>query len=95
MSNETVEKLQSYRELALVLGALLVLTAVTVTASRLDLGPLRVWVALLIAAAKATLVLIFFMQIKKAGRAVTYTFAITIVTLAIFISFIFFDIAYR
>ena len=86
---------ESYRELALVLLALLALTAVTVTVSRINLGGLRIATALTIAAVKATIVLIFFMHMRNAGRVVAVTFVITLVILAIFIGFIFFDIAYR
>lgn len=79
----------------MVLVGLLCLTAITVAVSRLNLGVFRIWTALLIAAGKATLVLYFFMRMKSAGKAVLYTFAIAIITLATFISWIFFDIPYR
>jgi cytochrome c oxidase subunit 4 len=91
----TAHQVQSYRELALVLAALLGLTTLTVTVSRWDLGVFRIWTAIFIAACKATLVLYFFMKLGRAGKVIGYTFTITIVLLAIFISFIFFDIAYR
>jgi len=57
----------------MVLGALLVLTAVTVTAARVRLGAFTVPVTLAIASLKSCLVLIFFMRIGRAGRAVSIT----------------------
>ena len=47
-----------------IFAALLVLTAVTTGAARFDLGPLGVVIALLIAAAKASLVVLFFMHVR-------------------------------
>lgn len=86
---------QSYGHLALVLGGLLCLTVVTVAAARVAPGPIRIWTALLIAASKATLVLLFFMHLRRAGRAVVVTFLATIGILAVSMAFIFWDIAFR
>lgn len=95
MESNHKEHIQSYRELAVILVSLIILTVVTVAVSRLDLGPLKIATALLVASTKATLVLLFFMQIREAGKVVTLSFAVTIIILAIFIGFIFFDVAYR
>ena len=46
--------------------ALLALTAVTILVANVDLGPLNTPLALLIAAVKALLVLLFFMHLRKA-----------------------------
>jgi len=43
--------------------ALLVLTAITVSVSRLDLGQFNIWVALFVAVIKGTLVALFFMHL--------------------------------
>jgi cytochrome c oxidase subunit IV len=83
------------KTLMLVLGLLLLLTAVTVTVARIRLGAFTIPVMLGIASLKSSLVLIYFMHIRRAGKAVTVTFIITIVTVAILISFIFWDISYR
>jgi cytochrome c oxidase subunit 4 len=48
----------------LVWAALLVLTALTVFAATLELGPLNAVVALTIATVKALLVLLFFMELR-------------------------------
>ena len=47
-----------------IFATLLVLTVVTTGAARFDLGPLNVVIALLIAAAKALLVGLFFMHVR-------------------------------
>ena len=85
----------SYGRLMAVLAALLVLTGITVAASYVDLGPLNVWVALVIASAKASLVLLFFMHIGIEGRLVVASFLSTVFFLAIMIGFTFWDVAFR
>ena len=50
---------------------LLVLTAVTVKAAFIDLGPWNPVIALLIATIKATLVILFFMHVKGASEKLT------------------------
>lgn len=85
----------SVGRLALVLAGLLCLTAATVAVARHDTGYLKIAVALAIAAAKACLVLFFFMGLGHAGRAISVALVVTLVILAIFIGFIFFDVAYR
>ena len=59
----------------LIFFALLALTATTVGAAMIDLGPLSIWVALLIAATKASLVAWFFMHVKYAS-GVTKVFVV-------------------
>jgi len=54
----------SYQELAKVLIALLVLTAITVFVASLHLGAFSVAVALIIACVKVFIVLSFFMHLK-------------------------------
>jgi len=85
----------SYRKLFLVLSGLLLLTALTITVSRFNLGALNIWAALGIAAVKCSLVLLFFMNLKKEGRPIVISFLITVVLLAIVIGFIFWDVAFR
>jgi cytochrome c oxidase subunit IV len=58
-----------------VFAALLVLTAVTVAVSRIDLGPLNTPVALLIAITKAALVVLFFMHVRWSPRLIALAFA--------------------
>jgi len=51
--------------------SLLVLTAITVFAAFVNLGPFNPVVALLIATVKATLVILFFMHVKGASEKLT------------------------
>lgn len=95
MERTGAERAQTYRELGLALAALLCLTGATVSVAQLSLGPFRIIAAMGIAALKAALVLMIFMNMKRAGRTVVITFLVTIAILAVFIGFIFFDVAYR
>ena len=63
-SNNQTSHVASMTELVVTFAVLIVLTVVTVGASRVDLGNLDVWVALGIAGTKAALVAIFFMQLR-------------------------------
>ena len=85
----------SYKQLFAVLIALLVMTAVTVGASTIDFGGFNIWVTILIASVKSSLVLLYFMHLKAENRMVKFTFIITIVILALLISFLFWDISFR
>jgi len=81
--------------LALTLLALLVLTGITIGISKIDLGPLNIAMALLVASIKVTLVLFFFMEIRQAGKLVVYSFIGSVALLAFFIGFLFIDVAFR
>ena len=95
MTAPSGENKPGYKLLFSVLCILLFLTALTVTVSRIDLGILNVWIAILIAAVKATCVLLFFMHLKYESRLLQLTFGGTILCLALLISFLFWDIAFR
>lgn len=95
MAREKAHKELSYRFLLMVLMALFALTALTVGASTLDLGALNVWLALVIAAAKASLVLLFFMHLKYEAMVLKLSFLATFGFLTIIIGFIFLDVAFR
>lgn len=85
----------SYRFLSLILGALILMTAVTVGVSYVDWGFLNVPIALFVASSKATLVLLFFMHIKYEGMAIKVSFISTVLVVALMISFTFWDVAFR
>ena len=85
----------SYAKLTAVWLTLLALTALTIWVSRLDLGVNRVWGALAIAMLKSGLVIAFFMHMKYEGRLLRWLLFVTLLTLAIFIGFTFFDVLYR
>jgi len=52
----------------LIFAALMVGTAATVWAARIDLGPLNIVVAMTIAVIKATLVVLYFMHLRYSHR---------------------------
>ena len=58
-----------------VFAALIVLTVVTVAASRVNLGALNTPLALAIAIAKAVLVVLFFMHVRGSPRLIGLVFA--------------------
>jgi cytochrome c oxidase subunit 4 len=54
----------------LVFSALVVLTLTTVRVATIDLGPINTITALVIAACKATLVILFFMHVRYSKRLI-------------------------
>ena len=86
---------QPYTQLLAVLLVLLTLTGITVGVSRIELGALNIWAAILIASVKSSLVLLFFMHMKHEGRFIRTTFIVTVFTLAVLVSFLFWDISFR
>ncbi|MBW4055243.1 MAG: cytochrome-c oxidase [Proteobacteria bacterium] len=85
----------SYKSLTGTWVALVALTALTVAATRLDLGGYKVLTALTIACIKAGLVIAIFMHMKYEGRLLRWLLFLALVTLAIFIGLTFFDVLYR
>jgi cytochrome c oxidase subunit 4 len=78
-----------------VFGGLIVLTVLTVAVAYVPLGPLSVPVAIGIATAKATLVVLFFMALKYDNPVNALTFTIGIIMVVVFITFTMFDTAFR
>ncbi len=71
------------------------LTALTVVASRIDLGAGNIWVALGIAATKSALVIFFFMNLRQESRLFKIGLLVLLSIVAIFIGLTFFDVLYR
>jgi cytochrome c oxidase subunit IV len=69
-----------------VFASLMVLTFLTVAASRYDFGPGNIVVALGIAILKATLVVLFFMHVKYSSRLVQLMLAAAFLWLALLIA---------
>lgn len=78
-----------------ILGALLVLTAVTVWAAFIDFGRLNTVIALAIAFLKATLVMLFFMHLKGSSGLLKLFVASAFAFLAILIGMTLNDYATR
>jgi len=95
MENTQPAHTLSYQHLFFVLIGLICLTGVTILASQFDFGRLNILIALTIASSKASLVLYFFMHMKYEGRLIKYSFLSTIITLAIFIGLMLWDVLYR
>ena len=85
----------SLRTYLLVFGGLLALTATTVGVSFVELGPWHVLVALLIATAKATLVVLFFMHALHSSRLVWMVIVSAVLFLGILLSQTFADYVSR
>lgn len=75
--------------------ALMILTAITVGVAEVDLGLFHVLVAMLVATIKAGIVILWFMHIKYEGAFIRLMVFIAFFILSIFLSFTFFDVAYR
>jgi cytochrome c oxidase subunit 4 len=75
--------------------ALVVLTVVTVKVSYYDFGPANIFVAMLIATMKATLVATFFMHLRHDKPFNTFSFLSAFVFLGIFIVFTYDDLGRR
>lgn len=93
MENE--KHIIGYKTFILTYVALLILTVITVLISRINLGYLNILVAMLVATSKALLVILFFMHLKYEDKLFKMMVFIAFLILAIFISFTFFDVAYR
>ena len=91
-TNDHITPIKRYFSVLLLLFSL---TGVTVFASTIDMGGFNIWLTLLIAASKATLVLLYFMHLKEERAFIKLTFIGTVTILAIFIGFTFWDIAFR
>ena len=85
----------SPRLYVLVFAALMVLTVVTVAASRYDFGEGNTLVAVAIAVLKASLVVLFFMHVKYSSRLVQLMVAAAFFWLALLISGAFSDYVTR
>jgi len=72
-------------------GALFALTAVTVAASRVEMGAFNVVVALAVAGLKASLVALFFMHLRYHGRFRAVVFATSVFFAALLVGFVVFD----
>lgn len=87
--------ISSYTSHALVLIALLTLTAISVGVAELHLGALSVSVALLVATVKGTTVLTYFMHLKYESLFFKIMVAAVFVVYVLVIIFLFFDYLFR
>jgi cytochrome c oxidase subunit IV len=83
--DQTEHRLVPYRTYVLVWLVLLVFTGATIGVSLLDLGKISTSASILIASAKCSLVLAFFMGLKYDKPVFRRMFLVTVFTFAIFI----------
>ncbi len=79
------------RVLVGVTGTLMLLTALTVATSRIDLGDWNVALALGIACTKAALVALFFMHLKYENKFLMVVLGAAALFAVLFVSFVVFD----
>ena len=70
----------------IVFSGLIILTVVTATVATIDLGPMNIVVALVIAMCKATLVMLFFMHLRWSTRLVHIVAVASVLWLGILIA---------
>ncbi len=83
------------RVFIIVWACLLVLTGLTIKAAQMRMGEWSMLANLLIASAKASLVLWFFMHLKYEKKIFKLLFFVPVLTITIIIGLTFFDIWYR
>jgi len=95
--NETMEKKnpRPFSTYILIWLGLLMLTGVTITVAGLNLGTLSVLGAIVIAAIKSTLVVLYFMHIKYEDRVFKIMLGLAIFTLVVILVLTFADVSYR
>ena len=94
MSGQThhILPLKTYLGIA---GALFVLTVVTVAAAAFDFGSFNLFIALLIATIKATLVALYFMHLKYDIKLYLTLLVMSLIFLATFIGITMLDTMFR
>jgi cytochrome c oxidase subunit IV len=75
--------------------ALLILTGVTMTVARINLGFGNVIAALTFATIKASLVILFFMDLRHEEKMIRNIIFLTLLVLVIFIGLAYFDVGFR
>lgn len=95
MENDHKPHISNYFSHGIVLITLLVLTAITVEVAHLELGPLSVFVALIVASIKGTTVLTYFMHLKYDKPIFRIMVASVFILFAIIIGITFIDYVFR
>ncbi len=93
--NEKEKSITGYRTYFIVWICLLILTAMTVAVSNLELGKNGALISVFIASVKAGLILLFFMHLKYEGFLIRAMLLLTIMTIAVIIGLTFSDVWYR
>ena len=94
-NNDKTKNIHPVSTYLLIWFGLLVFTGVTVTVAGLNLGNLSVLGAILIAAVKSTLVVLFFMHIKYEDRVFKIMLGAAIIMLVVIMVLTFVDVSFR
>lgn len=92
---EKVENHLDYKNYILIWFTLIILTTISVSASRLNLGQWGILIVLLVTPIKAGIVVNYFMHLKYEKPYMQFMLSIVLAVLAVFIGLTFFDIAFR
>ena len=84
-----------FRTFLIVLGALLVLTFISIAVTNYELGPFTVVAALLLASIKSVLVLVYFMHLKFDVKMFGILVAAVLILIGVVIFITFLDYLYR
>jgi cytochrome c oxidase subunit IV len=79
----------------LVWVTLLVFTVITVITGRIDLGAANIYIAMIIALTKATLVVLFFMHLYDEGGVNRLVFIVSVLFLVVLLLGVFADLMWR
>ena len=93
--HETEQHIIPYRVYIIVWAALIVLTGITVGVSRVDMKHVAILAAMMIAAFKGTLVILYFMHIRFEKPLYAGMILAAFGTYAIFIALTFTDYSFR
>ena len=95
MSNDKNHHIVSFRTYFFILMGLLVLTFLTVAVTSIELGPLTVFTALLLASTKSFLVLTYFMHLKFDEKLFRIMVGLVILVFIIVMVITFLDYSFR
>jgi len=84
-----------YRSFLLVLATLITLTLISVSVTQIYLGPLTIFIALLIAAIKSSFVLRIFMHLKFESKMLVFMVIAVILVICVVIFITLLDYLYR
>jgi len=84
-----------YHTLIKVWAALLALTLLLASSSKIFHGALSAWAMLLLSPLKASLVFYYFMHLKYEGPLLKSLVVVALATLVVFMGMLFFDISFR
>lgn len=80
---------------AVIWAILLVFTALTVWTGKMNLGVANIYIALVIATTKASLVVLYFMHLKDAGGVIRLVFVVSVLFVVVLLLGVFGDLIVR